>query len=137
MTQTTQPAMPDPDLLGFGVDVGGSGIKGGVVDMSTGVLVGERIKILTPQPSTPQAVADTVARIVEQAQWTGPVGVTLPSVVTGGVARTAANIDPAWIGTDARALFASALGDRPISVLNDADAAGLAEDRFGAARDAS
>ncbi|MGX7729770.1 polyphosphate--glucose phosphotransferase [Rhodococcus sp. 2H158] len=137
MTQTMHPATPDPDLLGFGVDVGGSGIKGGVVDLSTGRLVGERIKILTPQPSTPQAVADTIARIVDQAQWTGPVGVTLPSVVTGGVARTAANIDPAWIGTDARTLFSSVLGNRPVSVLNDADAAGLAEDRFGAAKDAS
>lgn len=121
---------------GFGVDVGGSGIKGALVDLTTGQLIGERIKILTPQPSTPEAVAATVTKIVEQAEWTGPVGVTLPSVITGGVARTAANIDKSWIGTDARALFGGALGGRSVAVLNDADAAGLAEVRFGAAKDA-
>ncbi|MDV7244980.1 MULTISPECIES: polyphosphate--glucose phosphotransferase [Rhodococcus] len=121
---------------GFGVDVGGSGVKGGVVDLETGKLVGDRIKILTPQPSTPEAVADTVAEIVRQASWDGPVGITLPSVVTGGVARSAANIDKKWIGTDARALFSEALGGRSVTVLNDADAAGIAEDALGAGRDA-
>jgi polyphosphate glucokinase len=122
--------------IGFGVDVGGSGVKGGVVDLETGKLVGDRIKILTPQPSTPEAVADTVAEIVRQASWDGPVGITLPSVVTGGVARSAANIDKKWIGTDARALFSEALGGRSVTVLNDADAAGIAEDALGAGRDA-
>ncbi|MDV7352280.1 polyphosphate--glucose phosphotransferase [Rhodococcus sp. NPDC019627] len=121
---------------GFGVDVGGSGVKGGVVDLETGKLVGDRIKILTPQPSTPEAVADTVAEIVRQASWDGPVGIALPSVVTGGVARSAANIDKKWIGTDARALFSEALGGRSVTVLNDADAAGIAEDALGAGRDA-
>ncbi|GAA4476933.1 ROK family protein [Rhodococcus olei] len=120
---------------GFGVDVGGSGVKGGVVDLDTGQLIGDRIKILTPHPATPAAVAATVAQIVEQAGWDGPVGVTLPAVVTAGVARTAANIDSSWIGTDARALFAEALGGRPVVVLNDADAAGVAEDRYGAGKD--
>ena len=121
---------------GFGVDVGGSGVKGGVVDLETGELIGDRIKLLTPQPSTPEAVAETVAEIIRQAEWDGPVGITLPSVVTGGVARSAANIDKGWIGTDARALFSGALGGRRVTVLNDADAAGIAEDALGAGKDA-
>ncbi|MGW4848657.1 polyphosphate--glucose phosphotransferase [Nocardia brasiliensis] len=119
----------------FGIDIGGSGVKGGAVDLTTGELVHERIKIATPQPSTPQAVADAVAKLVAQADWDGPVGITLPSVVLDGVARTAANIDKAWVGTDARTLFSTALDGRPVTVLNDADAAGLAEDRYGAAKD--
>lgn len=119
---------------GFGVDVGGSGIKGGVVDLETGELVGERVRIDTPQPATPAAVADTVAEVVARFGWEGPVGLTLPAVVKSGVARSAANIDPAWIGTDARALFADRLGGRAVTVLNDADAAGLAEYRYGAGK---
>ncbi|MFC9999537.1 polyphosphate--glucose phosphotransferase [Nocardia sp. NPDC127526] len=119
----------------FGIDIGGSGVKGGLVDLGTGDLVHERIKIATPQPSTPNAVAETVAKLVAQAEWDGPVGITLPSVVIDGVVRTAANIDKNWIGTDARTLFSEALGGREVTVLNDADAAGLAEDRYGAAKD--
>lgn len=119
----------------FGIDIGGSGVKGAAVDLATGDLVHERIKIATPQPSTPQAVADAVAKLVAQAQWDGPVGITLPSVMLDGVARTAANIDKAWVGTDARALFSATLDGREVTVLNDADAAGLAEDRYGAAKD--
>ncbi len=119
---------------GFGVDVGGSGIKGGMVDLATGELVGDRYKIGTPQPSTPEAVAAVVAEIVRHFEWTGPVGVTLPAVVTAGVARSAANIDKSWIDTDAKALFAQALGHENITVLNDADAAGIAEDRYGAGK---
>ncbi|WP_433613379.1 polyphosphate--glucose phosphotransferase [Prescottella agglutinans] len=120
---------------GFGVDVGGSGIKGAIVDLTTGELVADRIKIETPRPATPEAVAVTVAEIVARAGWEGPVGITLPSVVTSGIARTAANIDKSWIGTDAQAVFSRALGGRDVSVLNDADAAGLAEDRYGAGKD--
>ena len=127
--------MAEQGPLGFGVDIGGSGVKGAPVDLSTGELATERIKILTPQPSTPNAVAETVAKIVEQAGWDGPVGVTLPSVVKGGTVRTAANIDKSWIGTDGIALFAEALGGRSVTILNDADAAGLAEDAHGAGRD--
>ncbi|WP_378731981.1 polyphosphate--glucose phosphotransferase [Nocardia brasiliensis] len=119
----------------FGIDIGGSGVKGATVDLATGELVHERIKMATPQPSTPQAVAETVAKLVAQADWDGPVGITLPSVVLDGVARTAANIDKAWVGTDARTLFSTALDGREVTVLNDADAAGLAEDRYGAAKD--
>ncbi|WP_054814137.1 polyphosphate--glucose phosphotransferase [Nocardia arizonensis] len=119
----------------FGIDIGGSGVKGAAVDLATGELIHERIKIPTPHPATPQAVAAAVAELVAAARWDGPVGVTLPAVVLDGVARTAANIDKAWIGTNARTLFSTALGGREVTVLNDADAAGLAEDRFGAAKD--
>lgn len=119
----------------FGIDIGGSGVKGATVDLATGELVQERIKIPTPQPSTPNAVAEAVAKLVAQSGWDGPVGITLPSVVIDGVARSAANIDKSWIGTDARRLFTTALGGRQVTVLNDADAAGLAEDRYGAAKE--
>ncbi|MGW5569913.1 polyphosphate--glucose phosphotransferase [Nocardia thailandica] len=119
----------------FGIDIGGSGVKGAAVDLDTGLITHDRIKIATPQPATPEAVADAVVELVDQAGWDGPVGLTLPSVVLDGHVRTAANIDPSWIGTDARALFTKALGGRTVSVLNDADAAGLAEDRYGAAKE--
>jgi polyphosphate glucokinase len=118
----------------FGIDIGGSGVKGAVVDLSTGDLAHERIKIATPHPATPNAVAETVAKLVAQADWNGPVGITLPSVVVNGIARTAANIDSSWVDTDARQLFSLALGGREVVVLNDADAAGMAEDQFGAAK---
>lgn len=120
--------------LGFGVDIGGSGIKGGIVDMDTGELVGERFKVPTPQPSTPGACAGAVREVVGHFGWDGPVGITVPAVVTNGTVRSAANIDAGWVGTDANELFTSTL-DRPVTVLNDADAAGLAEDRYGAGRD--
>lgn len=118
----------------FGVDIGGTGVKGNLVDVGTGELLSERVRIPTPHPATPDAVADTVAAVVEEQGWGGAVGVTLPSVVKDGRAMTAANIDPAWQGTDAVALFSARLGGRPVRVLNDADAAGLAEVRFGAGR---
>lgn len=101
------------------------------MDLSTGAFIGDRIKILTPQPATPEAVAEVTAQIVEKAAWEGPVGVTLPAIIRNQVARSAANIDPTWIGTDVRELLTRHLGDREISVLNDADAAGLAEVAFG------
>ncbi|ALC06099.1 Polyphosphate glucokinase [Corynebacterium deserti GIMN1.010] len=116
---------------GFGIDIGGSGIKGAVVDMETGEFIGERIKIATPKPATPEAVAEVVAEIVAQAEWDGPVGITLPSVVRGQIALSAANIDKSWIGTDVHELFDRHLGGREITVLNDADAAGIAEATFG------
>ncbi|WP_026421538.1 polyphosphate--glucose phosphotransferase [Actinokineospora inagensis] len=118
---------------GFGVDIGGSGIKGCEVDLEVGALVGDRVRIPTPAPSTPDAVADVVAEIVTRFGWTGPVGVTLPAVVKRGVAHSAANIHKSWIGTDAAALFAKRLGRAAddVVVLNDADAAGTAEISFG------
>lgn len=119
---------------GFGVDIGGSGVKGGLVDLEAGTLDGERMRIPTPQPSTPDAVADVVAEIVEKFQWDGPVGVTLPCVVKHGVALSAANVDKGWINCDAQQLFAERLKRKPedIVVMNDADAAGIAEMSFGA-----
>jgi polyphosphate glucokinase len=119
------------DAWRLGVDVGGTGVKGNIVDTGTGELVAERVRIDTPHPATPEAVADTVAAVVEAHEWQGPVGITLPSVVKDGVAHTAANIDPTWPGTDAGALFRERLGRQSVHVLNDADAAGLAEMRFG------
>ena len=119
------------DILG--IDIGGSGIKGAPVDLNQGILAAERLRIATPQPATPDAVADTVGRIIRHFNWTGPVGCGLPSVVQNGVARTAANIDSSWIGTDVRALLSQRTGC-PVTVINDADAAGIAEMRFGAGR---
>ncbi|MET8406991.1 polyphosphate--glucose phosphotransferase [Streptomyces sp. NPDC005195] len=120
----------------FGVDIGGSGIKGAPVDLDRGELTEERHKVLTPHPATPDAVADGVKEVVGHFGWTGPVGITFPGVVADGATiRTAANVDKAWIDTDARALLGDRLGGLPVTVLNDADAAGVAEMQFGAGRD--
>ncbi|MFE7166667.1 polyphosphate--glucose phosphotransferase [Streptomyces sp. NPDC057616] len=120
----------------FGVDIGGSGIKGAPVDLDKGDLAAERYKVLTPHPSTPDSVADGVREVVEHFGWQGPVGLTFPGVVTGGsTVRTAANVDKSWVDTDARALFGERLGGLPVTVVNDADAAGVAEVHFGAGRD--
>jgi polyphosphate glucokinase len=120
----------------FGVDIGGSGIKGAPVDLDQGELTQERYKVLTPHPATPDAVADGVKEVVDHFGWTGPVGITFPGVVTGGsTIRTAANVDKRWIDTDALALLGERLGGLPVTVLNDADAAGVAEMRFGQGRD--
>ncbi|QNP70446.1 ROK family protein [Streptomyces roseirectus] len=119
----------------FGVDIGGSGIKGAPVDLDMGDLAAQRHKVLTPHPATPDAVADGVKQVVDHFGWTGPVGLTFPGVVTGGsTVRTAANVDKSWIDTDARALFTERLGGLPVTVVNDADAAGVAEVAFGAGR---
>ncbi len=124
------------EMRAFGVDIGGTGIKGALVDTATGKLVTERKRILTPHPATPEAVAEVVAQLVHDAGWTGDVGATFPAVIKNGVARSAANVDPSWIGTDADKVFTEAVkGAGEVTVLNDADAAGLAEDRFGAAKD--
>ncbi|MGH3889148.1 MAG: polyphosphate--glucose phosphotransferase, partial [Pseudonocardiaceae bacterium] len=119
---------------GFGVDVGGSGIKGCTVDLRTGSLDDERVRMPTPQPATPEAVAEVVATITGEFGWHGPMGVTLPCVLKNGIALTAANVDQSWKGTDAAGLF-SDYCRVPVVVRNDADAAGLAEMRFGAGRD--
>ena len=127
--------MTESTNTGFGVDVGGSGIKGGIVDLDTGELVGERFKLATPQPATPDAVATTVAAVVREFGWTGKLGVTYPGVVTNGIVRTAANVDKGWIGTDAAKVISAELGGQEVTVLNDADAAGLAEEHYGAGKD--
>ncbi|MCW2814738.1 MAG: Polyphosphate glucokinase [Nocardioides sp.] len=118
----------------LGVDFGGSGIKGAPVDLDRGDFAADRLRIETPQPSTPEAVAEVLAELVGSFDGdSSPVGVTVPGVVRGGVVSTAANIDSSWIGVDAAELFSHATG-RPVSAVNDADAAGLAESRYGAAR---
>jgi polyphosphate glucokinase len=118
----------------IGVDIGGTGIKGAPVSIEHGALSKERVRLLTPSPATPDAVAQTVAQLLDQTDTPGAVGLTLPAVVRNGVVETAANIDAAWIGTNAVDLFASATG-RAVGVVNDADAAGVAEMRFGAGRE--
>jgi polyphosphate glucokinase len=121
------------DNVVMGVDIGGTGIKGAPVDIDTGELAGERFRILTPHPATPKAVADVVGEVVEHFDWKGPVGATFPAVVKDGVTLSAANVDKEWIGASADELFTQRL-NLPVTVLNDADAAGLAEMRFGAGR---
>jgi polyphosphate glucokinase len=121
------------DAVPVGIDFGGSGIKGAPVDLETGEFIGDRVRIETPQPSTPEAVAKVFDELLSHfPDCTGPVGVTVPAIVRNGVAGSAANIDRAWIGTDADALFTEVTG-RDVHVVNDADAAGLAEVRYGAA----
>ena len=115
----------------FGIDIGGTGIKAAPVDVATGTLLADRQKIATPRPATPEAVAEVVRELASSFGWSGVTGATFPGVVTAGTVRTAANVDHAWIGTDAAALFGKAIGSEVI-VLNDADAAGIAEMTFGA-----
>lgn len=117
----------------FGVDIGGSGIKGAPVDLDRGDLVEPRHKVLTPHPATPESVADGVVEVVRHFGWSGPVGITFPGVVTGSVIRTAANVDKSWIDMDAGRVLGDRLSLRA-TVLNDADAAGVAEMAFGAGR---
>lgn len=117
----------------LGIDIGGTGIKAAPVDLNKGVLLTERIRVKTPQPATPAAVAAAVAGVVAQCNWTGPIGCGFPAAIRNGMALTAANIDPSWVGTDVQALLTQATGC-PVGVINDADAAGLAEMRFGAGR---
>lgn len=120
---------------GLGIDIGGSGIKGAPVDLNSGEFLRERLKIATPDRSDPEALTHVVARIVAhfpEAAGT-PVGVTFPGVVRNGRVDTAANLHESWVGTDATTLFSRTLG-RPVRVLNDADAAALAETRYGAAQ---
>ena len=122
---------------GLGIDIGGSGIKGAPVDLKAGEFATDRQRIPTPEESTPEAVAEVVAEIVEHFEdeigKKQPVGITVPAVVHHGTVRTAANIDQSWIGTDADALFTERVG-RQVHVVNDADAAGVAEMHYGAGR---
>jgi polyphosphate glucokinase len=119
--------------MGFGIDIGGSGMKGAVVELASGTLRGERERIKTPHPPTPAPMADIVRQLVEAHGWSGPFGVTFPGVVRSGRIETAANLDSSWLGVKADELF-SAAADVDVVVLNDADAAGLAEAKFGAAK---
>jgi polyphosphate glucokinase len=117
----------------LGIDIGGSGIKGAPVDTTTGMLLTDRIRIATPKRSTPDAVAGVVAEIVQRFGEPGPLGCTFPAIVQHGIVRSAANVDKSWIDTDGRAVFEAATG-RSVTLLNDADAAGIAEMKFGAGR---
>jgi len=118
----------------FGIDIGGSGIKGAPVDTTFGELLAERVRIKTPRPATPEAIVETAVEVVSEAGWRGPVGCGFPAVVKGGVVQTAANVDKAAIGFDLRSALERGLGTQ-VSVVNDADAAGLAEMRWGAGRE--
>lgn len=117
----------------LGIDIGGSGIKANLVDVETGALLGERHKILTPKPATPQAVAEVVGQMVEHFGGDGPIGCAFPAIVQHGVTLSAANVDDSWVQCDAARLFSERVG-RPVRVVNDADAAGIAEEKFGAGR---
>ena len=118
----------------FGVDIGGSGIKGAPVDLAAGDLAQARHKVLTPHPATPEGVLEGVVEVVRHFDWSGPIGITFPGVVTGSVVRTAANVDKSWLDAPAAKVFTERLG-KPVTVLNDADAAGVAEVAYGAGRD--
>lgn len=117
----------------LGIDIGGSGIKGAPVDTETGALLAPRHRIRTPKPAKPRPVAKTVAEIVKHFDWQGPIGCGFPSVVQHGVTLTAANVHEKWIGENAETLFAEQTGC-PVRMINDADAAGLAEMAFGAGK---
>jgi polyphosphate glucokinase len=117
----------------FGIDVGGSGIKGAPVDTETGALVAERVRIKTPKPARPEAIVATAVEVVKQAGWNGPVGCGFPAVIKDGVVQTAANIDEEAIGFDIQKRLEQELSD-PVRVINDGDAAGMAEMRWGAGR---
>jgi polyphosphate glucokinase len=117
----------------LGIDIGGTGIQGAPVDTERGVLLAERYRIPTPQPARPDAVSDVVAEVAKYFEWSGPVGCTFPAVIKNGVAYSAANVDKTWIGADAEMLLQRKTGCR-LLLLNDADAAGIAEMRFGAGK---
>ena len=127
-----------PSAHVIGIDIGGTGIKGGIVNLESGEVIGERYRIDTPQPSTPQAVAKVVKEIVDELMTRNhapakdaPVGITFPAIISHGIARSAANVDKSWIDADVDTIFGKELG-RDVQVMNDADAAGLAEARYGA-----
>jgi polyphosphate glucokinase len=129
--------MPGPSALRFGVDIGGTGIKGAIVDLTTGELTTDRVRVPTPQPATPESVVPVVGELVRQTSYDGPVGCTFPAVIKAGIALTAANVDPSWIGASVASAVSKELDGVDVSVINDADAAGMAEMRFGAGRDVS
>jgi len=118
----------------LGIDIGGTGIKGAPVNTKTGEVLAPRFRLLTPQPSKPKAIASVVGDVAKHFKWQGPVGAGFPAVIQHGMARTAANIHKSWVNTDAAKLFSKATGC-PVTVVNDADAAGIAEMEFGAGKE--
>lgn len=125
--------MKQPNIQ-LGIDIGGTGIKGALVNIETGELLGERFRIDTPKPATPDSIAAVVKQVNDHFEWKGAVGCGFPAAIQGGVALTAANIDASWVGVNAEELFSSVLG-APVSLINDADAAGIAEIQFGEGKD--
>lgn len=125
--------LPMTSGIGFGVDIGGSGVKGARVDLATGELVTERLKVPTPQSYAVDEVIDAVLDVVRQAEWEGPFGCTFPGIVKEGVLHSAANLGEHWLGIDFAAMLSERAGQRVV-VLNDADAAGVAEVTFGAGK---
>lgn len=123
----------EQDNIILGVDIGGTGIKGGLIDINTGEMITERHRLATPKPATPEAVAATFAELVDHFKWEGIVGVGFPAIVRHGIALSAANIDDSWIGTDIEALLSKASGCI-VHVVNDADAAGVAAMFYGAGK---
>ncbi len=118
----------------LGIDIGGSGMKAAPVNLQSGELSAERLRIPTPQPATPERVAEVVAELAAHFKWKGPIGCTFPAIVKRGMTLSAANVDKAWIGADAKTLFEEVTG-APVMVMNDADAAGIAEMTYGAGKD--
>lgn len=118
----------------LGIDIGGSGMKAGVVDTTVGEMTTERFRITTPKPATPDAMAEVVAQLTGHFSWSGPVGVGFPGVIQNGMVRTAANLDKSWIDVDGDARFTD-VSACDVVMINDADAAGLAEVRYGAGQD--
>ncbi|MBF0807428.1 ROK family protein [Rothia nasimurium] len=144
MTDAVTPVVPAPtaaDLV-IGIDIGGTGMKGGIVDIRTGQLVGERFRIPTPQPAAPEACASVVREIVDELQGRelaplpdAAIGIDFPAIVKNGVTLSAANVHESWIGADLEGIMSEALGGRTVYALNDADAAGLAEATYGQGKD--
>jgi polyphosphate glucokinase len=117
----------------LGIDIGGTGIKAAIVDVHKGEFTSERYRVDTPQPAMPESVTDTVASIGKHFGWNGPIGCTFPAIMKHGVAHSAANVDKSFLGTDVQRMIQRKTGD-PVRVVNDADAAGIAEMKFGAGR---
>lgn len=115
----------------FGIDIGGSGMKAAPVDVSTGELLGDRFRIATPKPGTPHQVSDVVAELVASFGWTGPVGCAFPAPITGGSVKWVAHLDDSWAGVDISGTMSDRIG-APVTIINDADAAGIAEMTHGA-----
>lgn len=126
---------PGPQDLAVGIDIGGTGIKGGLVDLSKGELVGERVRYPTPKPGNPTSVIEVVANVIRDlaAPTNIPLGIALPAPIVQGTVTFVAHLDQSWVGTEAQEMFAASLG-RPVTMINDADAAGVAESHFGAAK---
>lgn len=118
----------------LGIDIGGTGIKSAIVETKTGELITERKRVATPRPATPDAIGQTLKEVVEQHEWSGPIGIGFPAAIQHGIARTAANVDKTFIGLPIAECFSKHTGC-PVYIANDADVAGLAEMRFGAGRD--